>query len=34
MVDEQTEQLRTIQDEDLDAFTSVVHELGIPPFAT
>ena len=34
MVDEQTERLRTIQDEDLDAFTSVVHELGVPPITT
>jgi hypothetical protein len=34
MVDEQTERLQTILDEDLDAFTSVVHELGVPPIAT
>ena len=34
MVDEQTERLQTILDEDLDAFTSVVHELAIPAIAT
>ena len=33
-VDEQIERLQTILDTDLDAFTTVVHELGIPVIAT
>ena len=31
---EQIERLQTILDTDLDAFTTVVHELGIPVIAT